>query len=93
MHALAQADFREGKEGQCPSQSEFCPSKLQLTQLIFGKLLMKFLAAFKVKYFTCVSLLHSAPFTSIPYKACPPQKFFLDPPMCIGVNKVDIQAL
>jgi len=69
------ADFREGKEGHCPSKNDFCPSKLQLTLLVFGKLLMKFLAAFKVKCFKCTSLLHFIPSTSIPYKACPPKVF------------------
>jgi len=68
-------DFREGKEGQCPSQSKFYPSKLQLTLLVFGKLLMKFLAAFKVKCLKCVSLLHFTPSISIPYKTCSPKVF------------------
>jgi len=36
---------------------------------------MKFLAAFKVKCFTCVSLLHFAPSLGISYKACPPKVF------------------
>jgi len=53
-------------------QNDFCPSKLQLTVVVIGKLLMKFLAAFKVKCFNCVSLLHFIPSTIIPYKVCPP---------------------
>jgi len=68
------------KEGQCPYQSDFCLSKFQLTLLVFGKLLMKFLNAFKVKFMCKFYVLHFIPPINIPYKACP-QKYFLDPPL------------
>jgi len=35
----------------------------------------KFLAAFKVKCFKCVCLLHFTPSINFPYKACSPKSF------------------
>jgi len=41
-------DTVPSKEGEYPSKNDL-PSKLKLTVVVFGKLLMKFLAAFKAK--------------------------------------------
>ena len=39
--------FRGGQGETMPSQNDFCLSKPKLTVVVFGKLLMKFLVAFK----------------------------------------------
>jgi len=51
------------------------PLQASVDSTSIWELLIKFLAAFKVKYFKCISLLHFTPSISIPYKAFPPKVF------------------